>query len=457
MTRLTGRTAWVTGAAGGIGRCLAVELARRGAHLVLSDIDEADLAPVAREVSGHGVRVYVVPFDLCDESAVRAAAARALELAGTVDVLVNNAGVGYSGRLDATPPEVWRRLWQVNFWGPVELTRAVLPAMRARGGGHIVNVSSGQAFYRMPSWGAYAVVKAAEGVWSEILRAELRAEGIRVTTVYPYMVHTGFYRDIAAPSALGRLSMRLLPLYSIRPETAARRIAGAIARNRAVEPTHPLSTAGVLLRAWPPVGRAVDDLVARVLAPAPARPSAAPVGFEITETMTGWHQFEEGQGPSGRHPFEFRVTWGTDDLRAFLSPSSPAFMTARLRGVVVAEGLCDEPAPCEGSLEFRYVSDGSIVYRFTFEAGGTLYRYEGRKVEIRPWNLPFSHTTCFGTVVRASDGALVSQGVTRFRLRSAPRFAASFRLVHRARTEEAQASGDDASSTARRAAAGSAR
>jgi short-subunit dehydrogenase len=123
----------------------------------------------------------------------------------------------------------------VNFWGPLYHVYAFLPQMMARHGGQIVNISSGQAFFRLPTWGAYAAIKAALGVFSEVLHFELRRHGIRVTTVYPFMVNTPFYADITGDTVAGRLSMKLLPYYSMTPERVGRVIFNAVKRKKRVE------------------------------------------------------------------------------------------------------------------------------------------------------------------------------------------------------------------------------
>lgn len=150
-------------------------------------------------------------------------------------------------------------------------------------------------------------------------------------------------------------------------------------------------------------------------------------GFSMDEVMTGTHEFAPGAGPAGVHPFEFRVRWGATDMAAFLNPTSKDFMVNTMEGTVTAGGLCRE-TPCRGTLELRYFKDQKIRYTFAFEAGGATYHFIGEKVHILPWNLPTSHTTCFGTLTDAR-GRLISRSLTFFRLRTAPAFLRSFRLA----------------------------
>ena len=152
------------------------------------------------------------------------------------------------------------------------------------------------------------------------------------------------------------------------------------------------------------------------------------LGFATDEVMTGQHRFEPGFGPEGELPFEFRVTWGPPNVLAWLDPADPAFMKHTLKGTVTAGGL-GEDLPCEGSLDLLYFTKHLIRYAFTFEARGTVYRYVGEKVNIKLWNLPVSHTTCFGRLTERESGRLVSTSVTHFRLRTLPAFLGSFRFA----------------------------
>jgi len=152
------------------------------------------------------------------------------------------------------------------------------------------------------------------------------------------------------------------------------------------------------------------------------------VGFAMDEVMTGTHEFEPRFGPPGKRPMEFRVTWGPKHLGEWLKPSGGRFMLNDMEGTVTVDGLCYF-APCSGSLALRYFQDQTIRYAFSFEVDGAPYQYVGEKVHIYPWNLVWSHTTCFGRITRQETGELVSTSVTHFRFRTALEFAASMRLA----------------------------
>lgn len=150
------------------------------------------------------------------------------------------------------------------------------------------------------------------------------------------------------------------------------------------------------------------------------------VGFALDEVMRGYHEFVAGAGEPGRRPFLFKVRWGHQSLLNALGRLG-ANTECHLSGTVTAEGLCDG-SPCVGRLILDYRGTHTIRYEFTFEGDGQRLLYTGEKVNIRPWNLPVSHTTCFGTITRLDNGALISRGVAFFELSTLPAFLASFRL-----------------------------
>jgi hypothetical protein len=151
-------------------------------------------------------------------------------------------------------------------------------------------------------------------------------------------------------------------------------------------------------------------------------------GFRMDEVMSGTHVFEPGCGPAGRLPMSFTVTWGPDDVLRWVDPRSGDFLTQTLEGTVTVGGLCED-APCKGRLELRYFDEHMLRYTFEFEVGGVRYRYLGEKVNIQAWNLPVSHTTCYGVLTEAETGRLISRSVTHFRLSAIPAFLGSLRLA----------------------------
>ncbi len=188
----------VTGASSGIGRATAVELARRGAKLVLVGRREHALAEVARECGGEGV--LVAPADVSDAAAVERVAERAVAEFGRIDGWVNNAAVTMFGRLVDVPLDDVRRLLDVNIMGQVHGARAALPRMIAQGSGVLVNVSSILGVIAQPYGSAYTMSKFAVRGLTFSLRQELRltgVKGVHVTTVLPAAIDTPVYASAA--------------------------------------------------------------------------------------------------------------------------------------------------------------------------------------------------------------------------------------------------------------------
>lgn len=168
MTRfsLAGRRVLITGAASGIGLACAEAIAARGARLILSDIDANALAPIAARLGA----IMARPCDVASEAEVMAFATEVKLVAGGIDVLINNAGIGYLGAFEDTSPSAWRRVFDINVMGMVLMTRAFLPGMRRAGTrAAIVNVASTAGFAPAACMSAYAASKHAVVGLSEVL------------------------------------------------------------------------------------------------------------------------------------------------------------------------------------------------------------------------------------------------------------------------------------------------
>ena len=189
---LRGGVAVLTGAASGIGAALAVELARRGMHLALVDVNAAGLETVAARARAAGGTVSTHALDVADHAAVAALPAAVLAAHGRVTVLVNNAGVALGGRFEQVAAEDFDWLMSINFGGTVRLTRAFLPALAREPAAQLVNVSSIFGIIAPPGQTAYAASKFAVRGFSESLRHELEMGGspIGVTLVHPGGVRT---------------------------------------------------------------------------------------------------------------------------------------------------------------------------------------------------------------------------------------------------------------------------
>ncbi|WP_310429462.1 SDR family NAD(P)-dependent oxidoreductase [Catenuloplanes niger] len=238
--RFAGRTAVVTGAAGGIGAHLAHGLAARGSHLVLVDVDAARLAALAARLRAArpGLTVAAIVADLADRDEVRRVAAEVLAAHPAIGLLVNNAGVALGGRFDQVTVEQFETVMNVNFRAPMLLTHALLPALTAEPGGHLVNVSSLFGLIAPAGHSAYTASKFALRGLSQVLHSELADRGVGVTTVHPGGVRTGIaaraLTGADVPAAEVEPNRRLFAaLLRHPPERAAARILDAVARRRA--------------------------------------------------------------------------------------------------------------------------------------------------------------------------------------------------------------------------------
>ncbi|MGJ7508664.1 SDR family NAD(P)-dependent oxidoreductase [Variovorax sp. GT1P44] len=214
IRNLRGKRVLVTGAASGIGRATAIAFARHGADLVLCDLDAARLEPVRLAVCGAGGSCTTFGVDVSDEAAMQRFAESVHAKEGPVDVLVNNAGIGYLGAFLDSPTEAWRRTIDINLMGVVHGLRAFLPAMHDAGGPRrVVNVASVAGVAPAPNMSIYAASKSAVIGLSESLSLELRLRESRVgvTVVCPGIINTAITRSAANispsmdPAQLARL------------------------------------------------------------------------------------------------------------------------------------------------------------------------------------------------------------------------------------------------------------
>jgi short-subunit dehydrogenase len=192
----------ITGASAGIGAALARTLASQfpGVRLVLAARDREKLEGVATICRANGAVVLVVPCDVADDRQVKELATKAVEHFGGVDALVNNAGYGQMGPVELVPPEAAKKQFAVNFHGALILTQALIPVMRDRGGGRIINISSLAGRMAFPVGGLYSASKFALEALSDALRMELKAFNIHVSVIEPGPVKTEFF-EIAGNKA----------------------------------------------------------------------------------------------------------------------------------------------------------------------------------------------------------------------------------------------------------------
>jgi NAD(P)-dependent dehydrogenase (short-subunit alcohol dehydrogenase family) len=213
----------ITGGAGGIGRELALLLASRGSEVVVADVDLEAAATTAADVARLGGRGRALRCDVRQASEMERAVAESEAFLGGIDLWVNNAGVLVTGELSGLALEDYRRVVDINLWGVIHGCHHVVPAMRRRGRGRILNVASLAGAVPLPFMGAYNATKAAVIALSETLAAELDADGIQVTILCPSFTRTRLI-DASSGSADRRtmtLARRIMRHFGSTPEDVA--------------------------------------------------------------------------------------------------------------------------------------------------------------------------------------------------------------------------------------------
>ncbi len=198
--KIEGKIAWITGASSGIGAALATELFDQGATVILSARSAAKLEEIKNRLDQKAPdRCLVIPFDVTSKFSVQEAVEQVKQMKGRVDILINNAGVSQRSYALSTSLEVDRKLFEVNFFGAVSVTKGIAPLMVSQGSGHIVVISSmaGKYGFRMRS--SYSASKHALQGYFETLRAELTQDNVQVTIVCPGRIKT----DISVHSLTG--------------------------------------------------------------------------------------------------------------------------------------------------------------------------------------------------------------------------------------------------------------
>ena len=243
MKNFKNKVAAITGAASGMGRTLALDLAGRGCHLALSDVNAKGLAETAQMASKLGVKVTTAQVNVADRDQMYAWAAQVVKDHGKVNLIFNNAGVALGATVETVKPEDFEWIMGINFWGVVWGTQAFLPHLKASGEGHVVNTSSLFGLLAVPTQGTYNASKFAVRGLTEALRQELDMEqcGVSATCVHPGGIRTNIAmaaRIDPAMAALGGGDVEAARkrfdklLNTTTAESAARQILRAVERNQ---------------------------------------------------------------------------------------------------------------------------------------------------------------------------------------------------------------------------------
>lgn len=202
--KLKDKNCVITGAATGIGRCLALGLAKEGMNLFMADIQVENLEKVKQEAEKSGVRVFTARCDVARYEDFEDLAREVYAWLGDVDLLINNAGIAGGGFVESLELQEWKRVLDVNLWGIIHSLKVFLPRMLQRGSGHIVNTGSGAGVVGIPHHIPYIASKFAVVGISEALYSELSQRGIKVSVICPTKVKTRIMdrTNIAAPQGI---------------------------------------------------------------------------------------------------------------------------------------------------------------------------------------------------------------------------------------------------------------
>ncbi|NNF56826.1 MAG: glucose 1-dehydrogenase [Rhodothermaceae bacterium] len=210
--RLDGKVALLTGASRGIGQAIAETFADAGAQVVLSSRKQEALDDVATTIRDAGGEALAVAAHTGDDAAVEALVAQAVDTFGGIDIIVNNAATNpHFGPLLTSEMSQWDKTYDVNVKGYFRTVRACYDTMRARGGGSVINLASVAAERPQPGMGVYCVSKAAVLMLTDVLAAELAADGIRVNAMIPGFVKTRFSSVLWQDEAANEATLRLIP------------------------------------------------------------------------------------------------------------------------------------------------------------------------------------------------------------------------------------------------------
>jgi len=254
MDAFGGKVVVVTGAGSGIGRALAVELARRGAKLAISDIDEQGLAETEQRLRGLGATVKTDRLDVTEREAFLAYADAVNGHFGTVNQIYNNAGIAFLGDVEVSDFKDIERVIDVDFWGVINGTKAFLPYLIASGDGHVVNISSMFGLFAIHGQAPYHAAKFAVRGFTEALRQEMRLAGhpVKVICVHPGYIKTDIVRNMGSAQGVDTKALvgTFDKLARTSPERVARTVLDAVAKNKA--------------RVLPGIDAKVYDLVVRL-------------------------------------------------------------------------------------------------------------------------------------------------------------------------------------------------
>jgi dehydrogenase/reductase SDR family member 7B len=229
---MQGKRVWITGASSGIGEALAKSFAEKGANLILSARNESELYRVKAECSAKAKEIMVVPMDVSKHDEVFLTAEKILKQVGKIDILVNNAGISQRSFAKDTAFETDKKIFDVDYFGTIALTKAVLPSMLLHKLGHIVVITSVTGYIGTPLRSAYCAAKHALHGYFDALRAEIWQENVKVLLVVPGFIKTNISINAIAANGKSQGTMDEGQANGIPAEVAAQKIIFAIEDNK---------------------------------------------------------------------------------------------------------------------------------------------------------------------------------------------------------------------------------
>lgn len=251
MTSFADKWVWITGASSGLGEAMALAFSRENAHLILSARNEQKLRGVASRCEGNGTK-HILPIDLAEPQSLPEKVDQALALGGHIDILINNGGISQRAHAVETLPEVTRRLFEINFFGTIELTRLVLPSMIQRQSGHIVTISSIVGKFGSPKRSTYSASKHALHGYFDSLRFEVQDDGIDVTLVCPGFIRTDISRHALTAQGEPQNSMDEKTARGMSTEEFSSKVLKAIRRKKKEVNIGKFEVFGVYLKRFAP-------------------------------------------------------------------------------------------------------------------------------------------------------------------------------------------------------------
>ncbi|HLU93595.1 MAG TPA: SDR family oxidoreductase [Membranihabitans sp.] len=251
MTTFADKWIWITGASSGLGKAMAIAFANENAHLILSARNVTKLTEVAKLCKGEGEK-QILPLDLAQQDTFPETVRKAVSFGGRIDILINNGGISQRADAVETIPEVTRRLFEINFFGTIELTRLVLPSMIERKSGHIVTMSSIVGKFGSPRRSTYSASKHALHGYFDSLRFEVQDEGIDVTLVCPGFINTDISRHALTAQGEPQNSMDKKTADGLSTDEFSKRILKAIRRKKKEVNIGKYEVMGVYLKRFAP-------------------------------------------------------------------------------------------------------------------------------------------------------------------------------------------------------------